>query len=154
MKSRTAFGDFMPTKKTVPGPGQYNPDLGASKGDSKGSKMGTGQRSNFVGNGTPTPGPGQHNSTNWDTASKMGNGSTFGPKEHRTHNDRGKDLISNSKTPGVGSYNVGRNSLRAPSWSMVGAKYDKDLSFAPGPGQYNPSLSNKGDDRASLIGTG
>ena len=134
MKSRTSFGDFMPKNQAVPGPGQYNPDISASKGGHRGSGMGQSVRSNLGGNSQNTPGPGSHNTTNWDTASRAGNGSTFGPKEHKRQADRGKDLISNSKTPGPGAYNVGRNSLHAPSYSMSGAKYSKDLSYAPGPG--------------------
>ena len=113
--------------------------------------MGTGQRSNFIGTGTPTPGPGHHNATDWDIHSKMGAGSRFGPTDGKVKNDRGKDLISNSKTPGPGAYNLGSGSC-APAYSMAGNKYDKDLSYAPGPGKYMPNFSNKGDDRASLIG--
>ena len=116
--------------------------------------MGQSMRSNLGGNSHNTPGPGSHNTTNWDTASRAGNGSTFGPKEHKRQADRGKDLISSSKTPGPGAYSVGRNSCHAPSYSMSGAKYSKDLSYAPGPGAYEPNFSNKGDDRASLIGNG
>ena len=37
---------------------------------------------------------------------------------------------------------------------MAGAKFDKDFSFTPGPGKYEPNFSNKGDDKASLIGKG
>ena len=155
MKSRTSFGDFMPKNEGVPGPGQYSQDMRGIKGGHGGSAIGAGQRGDLVGNGMKTPGPGSHNTTNWDTASRQGAGSTFGPKDHVVKSDRGKDLIINAKNPGPGSYNVGgRNSLNAPSYSMSGAKYDKDLSYAPGPGAYVPNFSNKGDDRASLIGNG
>ena len=147
MKSRNKFGEFITTNKT-PGPGQYNPDLRASKGGNQGSKVGTGQRSNFVGKGPITPGPGHHNALEWDVHSRKDIGSRFGCEE-----DRSKALISNSKTPGPGAYSIGSHS-NAPAYSMSGAKYDKDLSGAPGPGKYMPNFSNKGDERASLIGRG
>ena len=109
--------------------------------------MGASQRSNFVGTGKPTPGPGQHNVSDWDTYSRKDIGKSFGPGEF----DRG--LVSDSKTPGPGAYTIGSHS-GAPAYSMAGNKYDKDLSDAPGPGKYMPNFSNKGDDRASLIGKG
>lgn len=117
--------------------------------------MGTSQRSNFVGTGNPTPGPGQFNTSDWDTHSRVGAGSRFGPSDGKYKaGDRGKDLVKNIDNPGPGAYTLGRNSCNAPSYSMAGSKYDKDLSDAPGPGKYQPNFSNKGDDRASLIGTG
>ena len=60
---------------------------------------------------------------------------------------------SNNNNPGPGAYNAKSRST-APSYSMTGSKYDKDLKDAPGPGAYTPGMSHKGDDKASLIGKG
>ena len=131
MKSRHEHGGFIKTNNTVPGPGQYNPDVRKSMG----TKIGTGQRSDFVGGKEATPGPGQHNASDWDVKSRMGKGSCFGP--HNTGNtfDRSKGLVSNENNPGPGQYSSGYGK-GGPAYSMGSKLGNKDDNWQPGPGNY------------------
>ena len=48
------------TANLIPGPGQYNPNVGASKENNGGVKIGTGSRSNLNPNSKEVPGPGSY----------------------------------------------------------------------------------------------
>ena len=117
--------------KKTPGPGAYNPNIDGSKGGVAGSRIGTGQRSNFVDGKSTTPGPGHFNSDEWDVRSRSGKGSTFGTqKDKYAKSDRGKGLLGNTKNPGPGAYNPGRTTNPcAPSYSIVGRGGLKDDSW-------------------------
>jgi hypothetical protein len=67
--------------KDTPGPGQYSTD---KRTGHQGSKMGASKRADFTGGKDVTPGPGTHNTTDYDVQSRKGKGSTFGP--HSTGN--------------------------------------------------------------------
>lgn len=47
----------------VPGPGMYNPNIGSSKENIGGTKIGTGSRSNLHPGGKDVPGPGSYSIT-------------------------------------------------------------------------------------------
>ena len=131
--------------------------MNASKGGMGGSRIGDGQRSNMLGAGGVTPGPGHFNSDEWDVRSRSGKGSTFGTqKDKYAKSDRGKDLLGNVKNPGPGTYSMlnGVGAV-APSYSMTGRGGTKDKNWQPGPGQYQPAISSvKPDTYASAFGGG
>ena len=130
-------GTSIGPKSTVntPGPGQYNPNVDASKLQSHASAIGNEKRPDITGvakDAKNWPGPGQHGfsgSISLNKGSKIGTG------------QRSQIGGGGLKTPGPGNYSINVNATRAeqPRYSIKGGKLRGTslvMSDEPGPGQY------------------
>ena len=118
--------------------------------------MGNSKRTDFTGGGSNAPGPGTHNTDAYDTVSRLGKGSTFGPHSTGKLADRSAGMVRNASNPGPGQYNGGNGGLGGPSYSMASRfGKSKDENWQPAPGTYNANLNSvKGDSKASAFGGG
>lgn len=121
----------------APGPGNYDPDIGAQKPRAPGAKMGTGGRAGLKGVDGPAPG-------DYNVDQKGKGGITMGARL------KGKD---GDNMPGPGAYSGDVNKVkgRAPGTKFGSpSKKSKLAADTPGPGNYdqpgfiNPSAKKGG----------
>jgi hypothetical protein len=90
----------------MPGPGQYNPNLSASKENLGGVRIGTANRSVLGAAGIDTPGPGNYNVRNILGGPGYGFGSS------------GRGTLGKDEVPGPGHYKVPCKVADVPGYSM------------------------------------